>query len=174
MAADLDADIRIVLPPASGAVTDGVGANLARRTSSRSRRRASLQDYGTLSDPTASSRFDLIAAGDYVATFNRVIAPPVAFHVAIGTTTSITLAPPATQVGLDIELAGADCTGVRVTAIAPDDGSGRNGAWLALAACDNPHHASLDGFAPGTYNVCNNGDAECTIAEIAPTPARQQ
>jgi hypothetical protein len=117
-----------------------------------------------MTDSDGKFDLDLLPVGDYVATCSRVIAPPVAFHVAAGTTTPLALALPAMEIALDIELAAADCTGVTVTSM--------DGRLLAFASCDDPHHAGLDAFAPGTYVLCNH-ESECTVAEIAAAPAHQ-
>jgi protocatechuate 3,4-dioxygenase beta subunit len=160
--AELDADVRIVLARSgsiAGTIVNGDPHEVYFVTITS----ADSRTFSGLSNSDGTFQIELVPAGDYVATFTSFIGAPIPVHVAAGAPTPLTLTVPTARVGLDIELAGGDCMGVTVTA---------NGRWLAQANCDNPRHAGLDGFAPGTYTLCNQR-WECTVAEVAASPARQ-
>lgn len=166
-AADLDADVRIVVQ-VTGSV-DGTVHNASAGAVSFVRIVSPADpdhEHSDFTDRDGHFHFDLIPPGDYVAKLADVIAAPVVFHVAARTTSRIELETMPAPIHLDIELAAADCIGVTVSTI--DAGSNNVG----FASCEGRGHAATDGFLPGTYELCNYTE-ECTVAEIAPAPARQ-
>jgi hypothetical protein len=106
-----------------------------------------------------------LPAGDYLASFPRINAAPIAVHVDAGAATAVTLTVPSQRVGVDVEVANGTCATIEVSSPLTDDATS-----IVSAPCGDGHHAAFD-LAPGEYKLC--AGAACVVTDLSSGPRVQ-
>jgi hypothetical protein len=168
---DLDRDIELVLDVSGsivGRLVDETGQpSHGVRSVVLATMTAPVHEYVASVGEDATFSLEPLPAGEYLASFPRINAAPIAVQVGAGAATSVALTVASQRVGVDVEVVNASCATIEVSSPLADDAASRP---IVSASCTDGHHAAFE-LAPGEYKLCA-GDA-CVVTELAAGPRAQ-